>query len=144
MVKQDILNALAAKFAAVLQVKKSDELAGVAWYVANILDVSGDTAIRQNVSFYVVDEGEPTEAAYWQSGEPKPAPGPTPFQAELAAWLDTLVAADTILFYSIVGTVPNVERARVNVVLEETGTYVERKFGVYKDDLGDFQYVMII
>lgn len=143
MNKQDILNALDAKFAATLRVSKSDELAEVAWYVANVLDITGDTAIRKNVSFYVISEGSPAEAAYWQGGEPKPVPAPASFLQELVAWLDTKIGDDTILFYAVVGVLPGVQRAQVDVIMNVSGSYVQRKLGVYKHGAGPFEYEVI-
>lgn len=143
MKKQDILDALDTKFAATLRVKKADEVAEVAWYRANVLDISGESAIRKNVGFYVISEHSPAETAYWQGGEPKPPPGPITFQQELLAWLGTKIADGTILFYTIIGVLPAVERARVDVTLNVAGSYVETKLGVYKDGANNFQYEVI-
>lgn len=147
MTKQDVLDALDAKFAAVLRVKYKDELEGVAWWVANVLDVSGDSAIRKNVEFYVIDEGEPTERAYWRGNEPKPGPPPPTFVNELATWLDGQVADDQFLFYNVLGVIPAIQRASVSVMLGKKqvtpSDIVQRSIGVYKDEGGDFQYEVV-
>lgn len=143
MGKQDLLDALALKFTAVLQVSLADTLGAVNYYVANVFDTSGDTGRRKNVGFYVVDEGQPAEAAYWQGREPKPAPGPPTFAQELVTYLNTKIADNTILFYNIVDALASVEKARVDVTMDQAGTYVEAKLGVYKDGGGNFQYVVV-
>ena len=95
------------------------------------------------MGFYVVDEGMATEIAYWHGSEPKPAPPAPGFDAELRAWLDTKVADDTILFYNVIGILPAIERARVDVVLKQVDTYVEKKLGIFKNAQGQFEYVVI-
>lgn len=144
MTKQDVLDALDAKFAAVLRLKEKDDLGGVSWWIANVLEITGDSANRRNVDFYVIDEGEPSERAYWHGGEPNPAPLPPTFEDELTVWLDGKVAADQILFYSIVRTLPTIERAQVDVMLGKKqvtpSDIVQRSIGVYRDQQGDFQY----
>lgn len=44
------------------------EAAGVSVYLANVLNIERGTAQKQNVLFYVVDEGTATEQAYYQNG----------------------------------------------------------------------------
>ena len=142
MNKAQLLAALDTKFDRVLRVEQVDTLEGVSWYTANVLNVEGDLATRGNVSFYVVDEGTANEVAYWHASEPKPDHVPT-FQGDLITWLDTLVADGTILFYNVIGVLPEVERARVDVVLEQDSNYVERPVGVHRDAQGTFHYVLI-
>lgn len=50
-----------------LQEVKED---GTKWYVQNVREVCEDQATFRNVSFYVADEGEETEAAYWKDQVP--------------------------------------------------------------------------
>jgi hypothetical protein len=53
---------------ATLQEVKQD---GGKWYIQNIRELqSGSVATYRNVSFYVVDEGLPTEVAYYQDKIP--------------------------------------------------------------------------
>lgn len=42
----------------------------IAWYSVQLMDVSNNEAIRRNVQFYVVNEGENDEAAYWKDKTP--------------------------------------------------------------------------
>lgn len=142
MNKSELLTILAGKYDRVLNVDPRELVAGVQVYLANVLDVSGDTAIKANVGFYVIDEGQPGEIAYWMNAEPKPMPVVT-FQAELSAYLDTQVGAGTIIFYNIVGTLPAINRAKVDVILDQAGTLIERTIGVWKNAQGDFNYQVI-
>jgi hypothetical protein len=43
---------------------------GTNWYIVNIRDVSGKTAVYRNVSFYVIDEGGAGESALYKDAEP--------------------------------------------------------------------------
>ena len=58
MKKNDLLTQLEEKFARVLEIGAVEpEIAGVRWYIANVLDTMGkDNATKSNVGFYVVDE----------------------------------------------------------------------------------------
>lgn len=44
---------------------------GDKWYMVNILEVVGKAAIYRNIHFYVLNEGTPTERAYYKDIEPR-------------------------------------------------------------------------
>ena len=90
MNKAELLVEMGKKFESVLGVAKQDESGNVAWYVANVLDrIADDVVTRRNIGFYVVDDEEPGEVAYWDKSEPKgPAtPDADPFAEKLTTEL---------------------------------------------------------
>lgn len=66
----------------------------IAWYSVQLMDVSNDEAIRRNVQFYVVNEGENDEAAYWKDKTPT-SNLTTETQISVCKWITyrTLLAA---------------------------------------------------
>ena len=87
MNKSDLLTALLAQYGTIKE-NKTDQVENVAWYIANVLDIQGDSATRRNIGFCVVNEGEPDEAAYWHGSEPKP-----PVVSDFASQLNNTAAA---------------------------------------------------
>ncbi len=100
MKKEDIISALDQRFSAV-SVEKVEEVRGITVYVANVMDISGDTATRRNVVFYVMDEGLGTEAAYWHGSDPTKTVQPDEFWAGLTKYLASLIEAGTVEAYKI-------------------------------------------
>lgn len=79
MKKADLIAALEAKFFKLGNVTIADpsqagqavrEQEGVMWYIAGVYEQAGNTLARRNISFYVVDEGLPTEQAFYADREP--------------------------------------------------------------------------
>ncbi len=94
--------------------------------------------------FHVYDRGTEDERAWWMPGtNPRPEPTDPTFQQELTAWLDTKIEDDTIAFYNIIGVLPNVERALVNVVLVQGTDRIKKEVGVYRDAQGEFKYTLV-
>ena len=128
MKKADVLAALESKFAAVLDVGKRSEVAGIGYYVANVFDTTGDVGRTVNVMFFVKDEGTQDEAAYWGNAEPKPDPGAPTFAQEAQAWLqskiDVTVGSKIIRMFDQFSADNVQERARVRLTLEDTETGV--------------------
>ncbi len=148
MNKAELLAALEGKFAVILVVTRKSEVQGVAYYVANVFDVVGNTGRTVNVMFFVKDEGGAGETAYWGSSEPKPAPGPTTFAQEAQTWLqskiDVTVSGKTIRIYDQFSADNVQERARVRLTLEDvgTGTLSTAEVALWKV-AGAFQYKII-
>lgn len=46
-------------------------LANVNWYDANVFDCVGKCGIGRSISFYVLDEGTESEAAFYKDREPE-------------------------------------------------------------------------
>ena len=74
MTKQELLTDLESKDfvdgIVVDATKTEDKPDGSKTYIVNIREVVGNSAIYRNISFYVVDEGEETERAFYQEKEP--------------------------------------------------------------------------
>lgn len=92
MTKNELLVLLAEKFSEILGIELVDSLGPVSWYTANVFDIDGIVASRSNVGFYVVNEGQPEEAAYWTNAEPKPEPI-TSFRDEVLALIGQKIDA---------------------------------------------------
>lgn len=70
MNKAEMLADLAAKGLRVINVEQIadsvKEAAGVTSYIANVMEQRGDTITGRNIGFYVLDEGDPGEAAFYR------------------------------------------------------------------------------
>lgn len=70
MDKAELLADLAAKGLRVVNIEQVadavKEAAGVTSYIANVMEQRGDTITGRNIGFYVLDEGEPAEAAFYR------------------------------------------------------------------------------
>lgn len=148
MDKTTLEQAIVDKFETVLQVTLGSTVGNVKYYVANVLDVAGDTAHTINVMYYVVNEGEVDEIAYWGNSEPKPAlPGPT-FADEARAWLrnkvDAIVGSNIIRMFDQLSADDAQERARVRLTIENTGTgNMSTVEAALWKVAGEFQYKVI-
>jgi hypothetical protein len=148
MNKVDLLAALESKFEAVLSTEKKSEVADVSYYVANVFDVVGDTGRTVNIMFFVKDEGQPEETAYWGNSEPKPAPGPATFAQEAQAWLqskiDATVGDKIVRMFDQLSADNTQKRARVRLTLEDTeaGTLSSIEVALWKT-AEEFQYKVI-
>lgn len=74
MRKTDLINELKSGFYKVGKVAPVDlsptdkalrDIEGVTWYIAGVYEKKDERLIRRNISFYVDDEGKPTEAAFY-------------------------------------------------------------------------------
>lgn len=70
MDKAELLADLAAKGLRVINVEQIadgvKEAAGVTSYIANVMEQRGDTIAGRNIGFYVLDEGDPAEEAFYR------------------------------------------------------------------------------
>ena len=148
MDKATLEAAIVNKFAAVLQTMLRSTVSNVKYYVANVLDVVGDTARTINVTYFVVNEGQADETAYWGSGEPKPAPSGPMFTDEARAWLqgkiDVIVGSNIVRMFDQLNANNAQERARVCLTIEntETGNLSTVETALWKI-AGQFQYKII-
>ena len=147
MNKAELAAAIVSKFAAVLKTTERSPVGGVTYCTANVLDVVGDVARNINVSYFVVDDGGPGEAAYWGGSEPKPTPAPVvpTFTDEARAWLqdkiDVTVGGQIIRMFNGLAADNVQERAVVFLELEAvaTGELSTVKVALWKVE-GEFQY----
>ena len=74
MKKQELLNAITAMpwcdgivvEPELNEVKQNDDR----WYHVNVREIKGNVMTYRNIHFYVINEGEPTERAYYKDIEP--------------------------------------------------------------------------
>jgi hypothetical protein len=64
---------------------------GTKWYKVNVAETLQATATYRNIDFYVFDEREAEEAAFYKDRDPDPATSPTTFRD----WLRVKFIADT-------------------------------------------------
>ena len=114
----------------------------VEWHFTNYWDNEMNNV--HNCSFYVKDRGGAGEVATWFKGsDPKPPAPDVTFQQQLTTWLQGKVADDTIKHYSDVSANNDTERATCTIVVDESGTFVEKRVALWKDAQGNPQYQVI-
>jgi hypothetical protein len=98
MTKAELLADLAARdgIAALVldpvDVTPSGDVGVVAWYDQAVWEIRGDAALKKSIRFYVLDEGEPAEAAYYKDAEPQSAPNVT--ENALYSWMRSAIDAN--------------------------------------------------
>jgi hypothetical protein len=100
MKKTELIAQLATKFHKVGEIENAETSVkgleirmreGVMWYRAGVYDTTGGVMARKAVTFYVQDEGKPTEEAFLAEKLPEVAVIPTPgFDASLKTYLGAL------------------------------------------------------
>lgn len=142
MKRAELETALREKFAEVLKISGPTTAGKMNYYVANVLDVNGDTARQVNVGYFVLHERKPNETAYWPGAEPKPTPAPsTPtFTDDVVLWLQSKVADEAILHFSGLAANNITKRATVNVVKIVAGDWVEKRFAVWQNSVDAWQF----
>jgi hypothetical protein len=137
MNKAELLQAIQDKGWQILRTTEQSTLGNITWYVSNVFKAQDGAAIRQNVGFYVADENQPTEAAYWQQRELEPEPAPPGIQQQLANWLNGKVEDGTIEGYVIQNVMPNVERAVVTIYVRNPSNELIPKVALLYRDAED-------
>ena len=114
----------------------------VEWHKCQYWDNVTDNVERE--SFYVKDRGEAGEEATWFKGnDPKP-PEPEPtVRQQFETWLQSKVSDGTIEHFSNVSANEVTERGTCTVVLDQSGTIVEKRVIVEKGAGGTPQYKVI-
>ena len=76
MTKTELLATLATKFHIVLDEALQSTEGNINFYLVGVFDrdLALETVTRKNIGFFVEDEGQPAEAAFWNKAEPKPVP----------------------------------------------------------------------
>jgi hypothetical protein len=129
MLKADLLADIETKVLKVVAVvEEADAVknaAGVRQYIANVLEQNGERVASRNIGFYVQDEGEATEEAYYRDViVPKSVA-----RTLVENYLEGLRPA-TFLWYKI-HDVDEVQRvARATVITADT--FTEKNIVVYK------------
>jgi hypothetical protein len=90
MNKAELLQDIESRVIRVIKVEEQEDPvkneAGIKSYIANVLNLDQGRVQGQNIGFYVVDEGEPTERAYFRDN----AGSRVALEAETVAFIQTL------------------------------------------------------
>lgn len=90
MTKTELLTDLEAKdfVGKIVSTELSRSLPGnINWYIANLIEIKDNVAVDRSVHFYVVDEGEPTESAFYKDAPPIQ----NTRQSELHLWIRNII-----------------------------------------------------
>ena len=100
MTKTELITALQGKFHIVIGPDAGKEVApNLMRYRVTLFDLVNDGLRDQTLLFYVENDGEVNEAAYWAPSEPKPDPKPPNPEALLKEFLDGKVTDGTVRSY---------------------------------------------
>lgn len=119
MNKTDLLAALTAKYSYVHPPTPVEVFGPVQRYRVQCFDLSGDVLRLVGVDFYVRDEGQPTEAAYWGHRAPEAA-ADVNFQRDCEAYIATKITDNTIRygFITDIDPVREIALAKAGVVAQ--------------------------
>lgn len=135
MNKTELLTALEGKYHVVLTPSHQRTEGAIAKYLVGCYDKAGENLSRLNLAFYVENEGEGGEVAYWAQFEPKPAP-PIPvasFASEVQAYITTKITDDVIEGAFIESISEASETAVAVGYLVVAGSLVSRRIFIDKD-----------
>lgn len=129
MTKAELLADIAAKSLKVVAVAEEVDAvknaAGVRQYMANVMEQRADSVQGRNIGFYVINEGEAGEAAYYRDVvTPKNAA-----RTLVEAYLETKRPA-TFLWYQILDVNEDQRVAKVKVI--DVADMKEKYIAVYK------------
>jgi hypothetical protein len=141
MNKTELLQALSSKFYRVETPTEQQDYGNLKYYLVKVYDLVGDGLRDSNIAFYVENEGQGNEAAYWSPAEPKPDSPIATFQQEINTYISAKVADSTIeaAFPELVD-ISN-EVAVYHVVMPNL---TEKRLFVDKDVNGDLQHRLIV
>ena len=132
MTKTELLTALNGKFYLVSNPVMKADLDGLKWYMVKVYDKINDSLRDTTIAFYVENEGEGGEVAYWSPSEPKPTPV-TGFALEVSNYIQAKITDGTIEG-GFVNSVDNAkEIAYGTAIVDVSGDLQEKKILVDKD-----------
>ena len=139
MNKSELLIKLNEKFYKVgnATVRETDEF-GIKYYLVKVYDKVGDAIRDSNLAFYVENDGEVNEVAYWSPSEPKPTPVESP-QQKLLNYIASKIADGTIRAGYIEASDSISETAIVKVAIEIGGNLTEKRIFIDKDPQGNLR-----
>jgi len=140
MNKQELLDDLASKCYRIGTESSQYENDGFSYYLVMTYSVNGDNINHKNVGFFVENEGQSNESAFYYPADPYPTIS-SDFQNEVRNYIIARVSAGQIEGAFIETLNPHVEVAIANVVmndLTETRVFVDR------DSNGDIQHRIMI
>ena len=121
MTKQELLDSLALKYDVVGEPRQTNDSR---WYQVEVMDMDGDVLKQGKVTFWVLDEGESTEVAYWHGTEPKPTlPTPSGFSVDVQQYITDRINDGTIRLAVIESTDEARERAVAWAIIGSPGNF---------------------
>lgn len=137
MTKAELITALQAKYHIVLDPDAGKTITPtLTYYRIKVFDLVNGGLRDQNLAFYVEDEGQPGEAAYWSPSEPKPTPQENA-QALLVAFLNGKITDATVRSYRLMEGTFNIQTK--TVVVEALMPNWSWSFFLVTHDGQDFQ-----
>ena len=132
MTKLELIATLQAKYFRVESAMLQGTYDTFRRYLVKCYDKIDTALIEHQIQFFTIDEGTGSEAAYWSHGEPKPAPAVS-FSRELQAYITSKITDGTIKGAFSESVDETNRKAIIKAVLDQSGTYVERRLFIYKD-----------
>jgi len=139
MKKQDIINALETKFYLVPEPKKISSEMDIGQYQVFPMVKNGDVLYSQCVTFYVENEGEEDECAYWGGAEPLKSTTQG-LSDKIVAFLNAKMT-DGTLKYGYIQSVNEATQKGFVVII--TSGNIKKEAVVYKDAQGKLTYDII-
>lgn len=139
MNKSELLTKLNGKFYKVgnATVRATDEF-GIKYYLVKVYDAVGETLRDTNIAFYIENEGNTNETAYWNPSEPKPDPV-IGFAQEVNDYLSQKITDGAIEGVSVVSVDRQNETAITEVVMTDANKLIESRLFLDKDGAGNLR-----
>ena len=110
------------------------------YYLVKVYDVIGEALRDMNIAFYVENEGQAEEVAYWSPSEPKPE-STARFTQEVHDYIKSVIDAGQIEGAFVESVDEQKEIAIVNIIMNDL---TEQRRFVDRDGNGDLQHRQIV
>ena len=141
MNKTELLADITAKALKVIdtieEVDSVKNSAGVKSYLTNVMEQNGETITGRNIGWYTIDEGQPSEQAFYRD-EPK---AKKDFTDKFNNYLKGLLP-ETYIRYTLQSTNENDKSAKALVIKDnKDGTATEKTIFIYKNGANPIQHI---
>jgi hypothetical protein len=141
--KQDLLNALTAKFHAVGDPRHQFAEGGLKVYAVMVFELAGDDISRRNIEFVVENEGLGNEAAYWAPEEPETMPAQNQFISDINVYVAARIADGTIEAAFVTEEDLINEKAIAWAYAQVASEWREVKVLLRRDVNGDIEHIVL-
>ena len=143
MNKSELIQELENKYHKVFVSSKALDGDVIKRHEATVYDESSEALKRETILFYVENEGEASEVAYWDGREPKSGTPPVvTFNDEINNYIQTKIDAG-VIEGAFVDNIDNVkEIAYAKTIINISGVLQEKKVFIDKD-AGNLQHRVI-
>jgi hypothetical protein len=143
MTKNELITILTSKFYKVDSPTLQETRQNINKYMVRIFEKSGDMLHGRNINFYVENEGEVSEAAYWAGLEP--GISSSQFMLDLDNYVNNLVSSGVIETILSREGVDIINETAIILAIEKSGnTLEERRYLIDKNAQGDLRHRQII